>query len=446
MSGKKVLLIAHEFPPIGGVGAQRPYKFTQYLRLFGYEPVVLTQVARYSATWDDSLLEAIADIPIYRAMDPMNAIQHRLRAKPKAKIETAATTTITVSPSRSNLRSRVFRFAKNTKDALMIPDETMLWIGQAVKVGEEVIQKEQIKAIYVTSPPASSLLVGARLSERTGLPLILDFRDPFVRNLHRKQYGIRHRIFRYLEAYAIVRATRIITVTDSFRDDFQKRYPSVSDRFHVIPNGFDRADVKLDPDIIRDTSKMTLYYGGILYGKRSPKAFLQGLQAAIAEGAIARDDIAVHFAGVFDYPGKTDNLALLDQLQLTDVVSVIGYVAHQEHVKWMSKADVLLLIGDQTEGAGAYVPAKIYEYLGIGRPILALVQPGEASHLIEICEAGVIAPPDQAHAIKKALISMYEAWKRGDYAHFTQSPLVRNYDRKEQARLLAGHFDDILHE
>jgi hypothetical protein len=42
---KKVLMIAHQFPPIGGSGVQRTVKFVKYLRDFGWEPVVLTRKA-----------------------------------------------------------------------------------------------------------------------------------------------------------------------------------------------------------------------------------------------------------------------------------------------------------------------------------------------------------------------------------------------------------------
>ncbi len=446
LAKKNVLLIAHEFPPIGGVGVQRPFKFAQYLKEFGWNPIVLTQVARYSATWDASLLDALSDVPIYRANDPMTHIQSRLRKKDQKATSSFTESTPKPSNASPSLKRKVISTGKRVKDALMIPDETMLWINQAVALGLQIAQQHTIHAIYATSPPASSLLVAATLSERTGIPLILDFRDPFVANLHRKQVGFRHGINEWLEAYAIVRATRVITVTESFRHDFAMRYKKQEDKFHVIANGFDRADLTLSHDVVRDPDVMTIYYGGILYGKRSPKSFLEGLAAAISSGTVPKDKIRVYFAGVFDYPGKQDNHDIVNRLGLSDVVNVVGYVAHSAHVEWMAKSDVLLLVGDQTHGAGAYVPAKLYEYLGMSRPILALVQKGEASRLIDECHAGLLGEPDQSADAKRAIEQFYTLWQSGDLAKWQQSPLAIMYDRKEQTRMLAEQLNAVLHE
>ena len=447
---KNVLLVAHEFPPIGGVGVQRPFKFAQYLPEFGWHPIVLTQVARYSATWDESLLDALSDVPIYRAQDPMTSMQHLLRKEqttPAQVSQGPKTHEATyINPASPTVKQRVIKMGKRWKDALFIPDETMLWVNHAVRLGLEVVQNHTVSAIYATSPPASSLLVAATLSERTGIPLVIDFRDPWVANLHKKQYGFRHRLDTWLEAYAVVRASRVVTVTDSFCHDFISRYPGQEHKFHVIPNGYDRADLQLDHKVKKDTRVMTIYYGGILYGKRSPKAFLEGLAAALSSGKVPRDKIKVHFAGVFDYPGKHDNLTLVQRLGLTDVVNIIGYVPHHEHATWMAKADVLLLVGDQTQGAGAYVPAKLYEYLGMGRPILTLVQPGEASRLVNECHAGLLGAPDNSADAKRAIEEFFALWQAGDLANWQLSPLAVMYDRKEQSRMLAGQLDAIIHE
>ena len=39
---KKVLIIAHSFPPSGIVGALRPFKFAKYLPDFGWKPIILS--------------------------------------------------------------------------------------------------------------------------------------------------------------------------------------------------------------------------------------------------------------------------------------------------------------------------------------------------------------------------------------------------------------------
>ena len=61
----KVLIIANEFPPMGGAGVQRTTKFVKYLRDFGFEPIVVTK-EHMGGLSDKTLLQDIPqDIKIY---------------------------------------------------------------------------------------------------------------------------------------------------------------------------------------------------------------------------------------------------------------------------------------------------------------------------------------------------------------------------------------------
>ena len=57
---KKVFMIAHQFPPIGGSGVQRTVKFIKYLLGFGWEGIVLTRQANKAQLTDNTLFK---DIP-----------------------------------------------------------------------------------------------------------------------------------------------------------------------------------------------------------------------------------------------------------------------------------------------------------------------------------------------------------------------------------------------
>ena len=57
---KKVLMIAHQFPPIGGSGVQRTVKFIKYLPDFGWKGAVFTRQAQKAELTDKTLN---SDIP-----------------------------------------------------------------------------------------------------------------------------------------------------------------------------------------------------------------------------------------------------------------------------------------------------------------------------------------------------------------------------------------------
>lgn len=78
---KKVLVIAHIFPPLGGSGVQRTLKFIKYLREYNYEPIVVTVGESDFLFKDTSLLKEVPeDINIIRVDEP-EAIQKEVLEK-----------------------------------------------------------------------------------------------------------------------------------------------------------------------------------------------------------------------------------------------------------------------------------------------------------------------------------------------------------------------------
>jgi hypothetical protein len=89
------------------------------------------------------------------------------------------------------------------------------------------------------------------------------------------------------------------------------------------------------------------------------------------------------------------------------------------------------------------VPGKLYEYIGLARPVLALAPPGEARSLVESLRRGETAGPDDVADIARKIEHMY--------AHFRDGILDRSYhldpvpdlQRSRQAGELARLLDRI---
>jgi hypothetical protein len=58
------------------------------------------------------------------------------------------------------------------------------------------------------------------------------------------------------------------------------------------------------------------------------------------------------------------------------------------------------------------VPGKVYEYLAIGRPILALTEEGETAELVRMSGLGVVVAPYDEEAIEAAVVGMSVAAAR----------------------------------
>ena len=93
------------------------------------------------------------------------------------------------------------------------------------------------------------------------------------------------------------------------------------------------------------------------------------------------------------------------------------------------------------EDTQALIPAKAFEYLRVGRPILALTSGGATARLMREASAGTIVEPTSVDAIAAALRTLYAAWKAkpghlvrpADLTRFARASLAG-----ELARLLDG--------
>src|SRR5438034_90766 len=64
---RRVLMIAHHFPPAGGSGANRALAFARYLPEYGWQPIVITPAAAWASNRDDDLLVQIPhDVRVVR--------------------------------------------------------------------------------------------------------------------------------------------------------------------------------------------------------------------------------------------------------------------------------------------------------------------------------------------------------------------------------------------
>ncbi|RXT04736.1 glycosyltransferase family 4 protein [Ammoniphilus sp. CFH 90114] len=441
---KKVLIIAYLFPPIGGGGVQRALKMARYLREFGWEPHVLTVDPNYHVSLDHSLLKQLPDgVQIHRSKEIF------LGAPPAAAKEKSGDQGGVEKRSIvTRLKQQVFPTLKKLKKHVLVPDDQILWFPYAAKMGLELMKEHQYDAIFSTSGPYTNHLVGIYLKRQTGVPWIADFRDPWTQNMHRPGIPWREWLEERLERMVLRESDILLTVTRSFANNFQQKFNDEIQRLEVIHNGFDPEDYKQLEKVKMDyPDQCSFIYTGIFYKERNPRLFLQAIKELLDEGVLDRKQIRLNFAGVFDYPGYTENADWVNKLGLNDLVHVLGHLPHQAALSELKKSDILLLIGDTAPGSGDYIPGKLFEYMAIGKPMLALSLKGESTHIIEKYQLGQVVDPGSLEEIKQGIINLYEEWleaKEGkDRNQEVNRPSTLIYERKEQAKMLASLLNDL---
>jgi len=416
---KSVLMIAYQFPPMGGSGVQRTTKFVKYLPDFGWNPVVLTRSIDRMKLRDSSLLSEIPD---------------------GTRIIRTRSYDLTELPGILELPGK---FAARK---ILIPDGEIIWARFAKKEAEKEIDKGSIDLIYTTSYPYSDHLLGLALKKKyNGIPWVADFRDEWTNNpylLDNPHNRIRMKIERKMEDMVLQAADMLITNTPVMLENFLKRDPSLKKKFHVIPNGFDREDfIGLTP-VRPGEKKLVFTYTGLLYGRRKPDTFFKALSSLIESGTVQKEHICVKFIG--NYKEHVMN-ETINRFNLNGVVNVYPYMEHKECLNHLAGSDILLLIEGSGPGAEAFYTGKVFEYMNIGRPILAVIpKNGAAASLIRETSTGYVCDFDDIDEIAKCIQIIYNEWKNGYISYNPDSDEIAKYERKNLCEKLAGVFEKAL--
>jgi glycosyltransferase involved in cell wall biosynthesis len=325
---------------------------------------------------------------------------------------------------------------------LLIVDEQVGWLPFAKPAGRKVIAQQGIKVIYSTSAPYSAHLIARDLHHQTHLPWVADFRDPWMGNpLVIFPTGFHRKVNIHLERSVFTEADRVILNTDEARRHTIREYPDLPvEKFITIPNGYDQDDMPDTSLEVKKNTSFTIVHLGSLYQKtRSSKYFLTALHTAFDDGRLPRDKTRVDFIGNID----RETQGLVDQLELSRNVELMGYLPHREALSQLSLADVLLLIPSYGAGSDLFVPAKLYEYLASGKPILCLADPGDCTDLILKAHAGIIVAPADLERITDQLVSLYQSWQNGQLYIEPDRKLIQTFERRHLTGQLAGIFDEL---
>ncbi|MBF0285470.1 MAG: glycosyltransferase [Magnetococcales bacterium] len=407
--GSTALIIAFHFPPASGYsGVQRTLKFVRYLPEFGWNPVVLTAHPRAYARLDAAQLGEIPPgTPVHRAF-ALDAARHLAVGR------------------------RYPRF-------LALPDRWSSWRLGGVAAGWGMIRRYRPRVIFSTYPIATALQVAHDLHRLSGLPWVADFRDPMVLDPHPVDPAVR-RAFLRLEPLAVQRADRVVTTTAGLAELLQHRNPQVSpERFRVIANGYDEEDfVGLAPAPPAEPGRVVLLHSGALYGgadERDPGPFFRALARLRERGGLP-DPVRVVLRGAAAAESARAE-GMIRALGLSEVVSAPPALPYRQALAEMLGAGGLLLF--QGRRFDALIPAKLFEYLRGGRPILAMTGAGgESARVLAETGGGVVVSMEDEEAILRALPEFIARAGVAGPGGGAEPTLAARYERRHQAGALAA--------
>ncbi len=438
---RHLLLFSYDFPPARGGGVQRPAKLCRYLARDGWDVTVVT--ARGSGEVDPRLDPGGVDVVECRDLTASALRRVRLvldglvgdtfpPAAPAPAAAQSATRARPIGPPYWN-----------------VLDSKLGWLAPALEAGLRVCRRRRPDVICATVPPASSAVAAYLLHCRSEIPIVLDYRDPWTLypDWAVDRYGVRKRDWWTRGRLAFERRVEGRVLDDAAAvtfaggprlvDEFGSVFPHVdAAKFVHLPNGFDPPDLErqrgeaCSPGPIFQINCLGNYYGF-----HTPDWFLRGLRAFHERASAECSRLKVSFYG---YLPRSSHL-LSDELGLSDYVTVRGPIPYSDALELMVASDALLVTLPPLRCSRHWVPGKLYEYLGSGRPVLAVVPEGAAAELVRTAGTGVVADPRDEGAIAAAL----EQLVRGTVVGCRWPPPFEPggpYDR----RVLASKFSAVL--
>ena len=415
---KHALFVAYHYPPeSSSSGVLRTLKHTRYLGRFGWRVTVLTLNREAYQVTDPKLEEQIpGDVRVVRT--PFIDVKRHLAIR------------------------------GSYPSWLAIPDRWIGWWPWAVAAGYRVMKDDPVDVIYSTSPHATAHLIGLALSRRSRTPWVADFRDPWYEEPPEAGTSwITQFTACRLERVVLRHADRILASTGRLRDVLAARYPwKPRERFIAIPNGYDEDDFSVAAgSSVPSSDELLIVHGGPIVGTfRDPRPVLEAVQRAAKAGLVEASRIRIRFLGAGPFGESSEMKQAVERFGLGSQVEFLPRVSYEVALAELGRASVLLLLQSSPDTVDL-VPAKLFEYLRSGRPVLAVVPDGATAEVLRDVGGGWIVDPADSIGLCNTIVAAYQAWAGGRLDTLTANrAALEKFSRERLAGDLAAQFDVLL--
>lgn len=384
----RILVLTHTFPPSRHSNAKRPYYLVK------------------------GLLEAGWDVEVWTSQLGMEHGDVESAHHPGLKVLRIDDPIFRWRPSLTH-RGRLARWYSLITAALLWPDSCGLW---SRKIARNCRSRSNcFDRVLAFVFPSSLLLCGAVRGLVDGR-WVFDYQEsvsPQLRLVPRRspvqKWGT-PRLER-LERATLHQAGRVVFTTESNRDAYLAAGLVPEEVTRHVPYFYDDAVFKGKGGTTGVDSGFEIrYFGGFdLRGDRNPATFLSALAAFLERNPEARAQTKFVFHGAW----LTEHDQLVLDLELTDVVAIRAAVGYEEYLALLKSSPVLLLVVSAAHNL--FMPSKIVDYFGAGRPILAFLPAESEMHRVldAVGMAEFACGERNAEAGVKALERLWSAYVKG---------------------------------
>jgi glycosyltransferase involved in cell wall biosynthesis len=130
---------------------------------------------------------------------------------------------------------------------------------------------------------------------------------------------------------------------------------------------------------------------------------------------------------------------------VSDLVRTVGYLPLRSTCALQRSADALLLCIQGGAESSGVLTGKIFQYLGAGRPVLALVPEGSAADLVRKTQAGCVVEPRDVEGTLRAIQALAREKRSGKPLRGAAPETLAPYTRRAGAERFAALLSEVAH-
>jgi glycosyltransferase involved in cell wall biosynthesis len=430
---KKVMVISPYFVPMKVVGAKRALHFVRHLSEYQWSSAVMALPEDHQK--DNSLNSLIPDVPMWRGLraGPFARREDRKAQGAKNKVKSVYAAQNKQALSTTNGLKRFYNRTFNIFDRYT---KFLPWVYRGAL---QFLEAQDCQVIYASAGPFSALKLSTLLSKRTGLPLVLDLRDPWTiePNYQANRNRIGQWLTEWVERACFKQASKIILNTEASYRAYIATYQGVipAERFAFIRNQFDPELYEPQADPPSSDGPFKIAYFGHLRPSKNSLLFLDAYRAWIDQYQRSPADTQVVMLGEIAH----DDQQKLIELKLDEYVSSAQPIPFPKAPSSLGSMDLMLdLMGPRHH---LQISGKLYDYLACGRPILSVSPNEELDQIYADTQAGqrvALSQPD----IIQALEAQYQK-KRSGESFTPNAEAIFQMSASPATQKLAYIFDEV---
>lgn len=269
----------------------------------------------------------------------------------------------------------------------VLEDYLQSWSHLVFNYLKEKVTKNDI-VFCTTGGELASLKAGQLLKEYCGSKFIANFRDPLI---YSKVNGLKinnkfHVSRERAEHKCLTLADLIITSSKTNELSLKEKYPDLSSR--IVNNYFGYIEEYEISKAKNDYERLRFAYGGRFGHLQAPEIW--------AEAFVDIPNVELYFIG--NYLNYKPIIPYLNRYHF------IAHMKHDEYQQFLQNNIDVGLLSLSSDYLGACIPAKFYEYINMGLPMLGALPEGDAKNLINQNGYGIACNYNKNNEIKNAIL------------------------------------------